>query len=174
MPKLCMASVKKDKYIGNYTLKAQIKEAEDKANMIEGFFNEVFKQMPSAKQSIKTANLTTVWFCVAITLAPKGFYVVGTGDTFDTGCDECLTPKNPQSICIIESCLSSLGINDDYIPEIMERFYNIRRMYKKNEGNLPLYNLDIAKEVHLLAQHKYWNIDSNGGQKVVNFIKNQL
>jgi hypothetical protein len=169
-----MASVKKDKVFGDDNLKTQIKEAEGYATIIEGFFNEVFKQKPSAKQSIKNAELGTVWLCVAIIFAPKAFYAIGKRDTFDTECDECLTAKNPKSICIIESCLSSLGIKDEYITAIIEGFYAIRRMYKKNEGTLPLYDLDIVKENHLLNKDQLWNFDSNGGERIVEFIKSQL
>jgi hypothetical protein len=46
----------------------------------------------------------------------------------------------------MENCLSSLGIKRDYIKPIMLEFYEIRRMYKLNEGKLPLYNLYIPTQ----------------------------
>jgi len=169
-----MASVKKDKLFGADYLKEQIKEAEGYATIIEGVFNEVFKQKPSAKQAIKTAELGTVWLCVAIIFAPKGFYAIGMKDTFDTSCTKCVSPLNPDPVCIIENCLSSLGIKDEYISQIMGGFYEIRKMYKLNEGTLPLYDLDIAKDVDRIQRNELYNFDSNGGQRIVEFIKNQL
>ena len=172
--KSCMNDVKKDKKSGAATLKEQIEEAEGFADIINGFFNEVFKQKPSAKESIKTADLGTVWLCVASIFATKAFWIIGRKDTFDTECDDCLTPLNPNPICIIENCLSSLGIKDEYITAIMGGFYEIRRMYKKNEGTLPLYDLDITKQMHLIQRHDLYSFDSDGGVHIVNFIKGQL
>ena len=73
MPKLCIATVTKDKVFGAATLKEQIKIAEGYADIIEGFFNEVFKHLEFG--DIIPATIKSFFFGFAIGLVGcfKGF-----------------------------------------------------------------------------------------------------
>ena len=191
----CMNSVKtykesKDAQYDYY--KPHIQEAEEIADIILGIFQEVFRQKPSAKKTLeKTADLETVKLCVLIIFASRGFYHIARKEPFNSSCNTCLSPSSNAAACIMENCLSSLGIKQDYIKPIMKQFYEIRNMYKLNEGTLPLYDLVIPTETPreydkrdeaiwaisraqqaALEQHWLWNF--NDGQAIVDFIKNQL